>query len=99
MCFMLHAGTSSPIPRSEWKKESPAIWVRPLVEGEERIRAHFSKPEVQYIGSTSCCGCDFPNAMFQGGDWPEIEFAQVDEEAIDEESVELYGVWAGDYET
>jgi hypothetical protein len=114
MCFLLYAGTINPIPRRSWDKEAPDISVRSLTEPEEGVRAHFNRPEVQCIGSTSCCGCDFPWVMFQGGDWPIAENTEMDEELsasdlfnrkalvellrkIDEDTVELYGVWAGDY--
>jgi hypothetical protein len=30
---------------------------------------HFSSPEVQYIGPTSGCGCDFPHVILQNGEW------------------------------
>jgi hypothetical protein len=79
---MLYAGTVSPIPRKDWSKEAPSLWVRSLVENEEPIRVHFSRPEVQFIGSTSSCGCDFPHAMFQNGYWPE---ADITPEERDEE--------------
>ena len=75
MCFVLYAGTSKPLPRSAFNPEAPAVWVTSLTEHDAAIRAHFSKPEVQYIGSTSQCGCDFPHAILQNGDWPEIEVA------------------------
>jgi hypothetical protein len=29
---------------------------------------------VQYIGSTSGCGCDFPHATLQNSSWPEIGY-------------------------
>jgi hypothetical protein len=80
MCFLLYAGTSEPIPRKKWIQEAPDISVESLRGDEELIKEHFSKPEVQNIGSTSNCGCDFPSAMFQGGDWPEIEYVEKDEE-------------------
>ena len=75
MCFVLYAGTVKPLPRSAFNPEAPAVWVTSLTEHDAAIRAHFSKPEVQYIGSTSQCGCDFPHAILQNGDWPEIEVA------------------------
>ena len=70
MCFQLYAGTSKPIPRSEWNQSAPDLYVEALSEQAAAIRPHFSSPEVQYIGSTSCCGCDFPHLMFQNGEWP-----------------------------
>jgi hypothetical protein len=44
--------------------------VQPIRDEEAAIRAHFSTAEVQHIGSTSCCGCDFPNLIYQNGGWP-----------------------------
>ena len=109
---MLYAGTSHPIPRRSWDIDSPDISVRALTEDEAQITKHFSLPEVQNIGSTSCCGCDFPWVMLQNGSWPTDE--DYDEEltanelinrtglvgllrTIQNDSIELYGVWAGDY--
>lgn len=70
MCFVLYAGTLKPMLRKEWCGEAPDLSVRPLTERESPIATHFSKPDVQYIGSTSNCGCDFPHVMFQNGEWP-----------------------------
>ena len=70
MCFVLYAGTSKPMSRKEWRDEAPDVVVTPLSERETAIAAHFTKPEVQYISSTAGCGCDFPYAMNQNGDWP-----------------------------
>jgi hypothetical protein len=58
------------MPQKEWNKDAPDLSVMGLSERESPIAAHFSKPRVQYIGSTSCCGCDFPHLMYQNGDWP-----------------------------
>jgi hypothetical protein len=117
MCFVLYAGTTRPLPRKTWQKEDPNINVEPLTERDAPIKTHFSTPEVQYIGSTSGCGCDFPHAMFQNGGWPEIDFQEdLDEDPariandkqnrealVDllrksgEKTVELYGIWDGDF--
>jgi hypothetical protein len=70
MCFVLYAGTNKPIPRRAWQKESTRLPVGSLSDREAPIRMHFSSPEVQYIGSTSGCGCDFPHAILQGEEWP-----------------------------
>ena len=115
MCFVLYAGTSKPIPRKEWRNDAPDLSVKALTERESPIAAHFSKPEVQYIGSTSDCGCDFSHVMFQNGDWPWFDDGEHDPEleasdrynrealvkllrATDEQTVELYGVWDGDFD-
>jgi hypothetical protein len=116
MCFMLYAGTDKPIPRKAFDMSAPNISVENLSPDEERIKVHFHKSEVQNIGSTSNCGCDFPHAILQGGNWPEADYySEQDEEraasdrfnlealvgllcSTQEASVELYGVWSGDYD-
>jgi hypothetical protein len=116
MCFVLYAGTSKAMPRKEWCKDAPDLSVKTLAERESPITAHFSKPEVQYIGSTSGCGCDFPHVMFQNGDWPWWEDEDEDDRQrktteqrnreglvtllrqTSESSVELYGVWDGNFD-
>ena len=70
MCFVLYAGTTKSIPRSEFVEHAPNLHVESLTGNDAAIRTHFSSPEVQYIGSTSYCGCDFPHLMFQNGEWP-----------------------------
>jgi len=114
MCFVLYAGTSNPIPRKEWRDNTPDLSVQPLSERENAVAAHFNEPQVQYIGSTSQCGCDFPHVMFQNGGWPWFDDDEVDveREASDrynreglvallrqtgEATVELYGVWDGNF--
>ncbi len=80
MCFVLYTGTSRPIARKEWTKDAPDLCVKQLSEREKAVAAHFSKPQVQHIGSTSGCGCDFPHALLQNGEWPWFDFGQVDDE-------------------
>ena len=111
MCFILFAGTTKPIPRCEFCEYAPALSVLPLNEEEEPVRPHFSMPEVQCIGSTSGCGCDFPHLMLQNGEWPYYD-PEPDAErgathhqimealagllrATGERLVEFYGIWAG----
>jgi hypothetical protein len=69
MCFSLYAGTTKPIPRKSWDKESRGLSVDPLGECDTHVNAHFSLPEVQRIGSTAGCGCDFPHVTLTKGDW------------------------------
>lgn len=70
MCFVLYAGTSTPMQHVKWSEESPDVAVEALAESESQVPMHFSKPHVQYIASTSGCGCDFPYLMFANGGWP-----------------------------
>jgi hypothetical protein len=81
MCFVLYAGTTKPIPRRDWQKDSTNLAVESLTDRDAPIRIHFSSPEVQYIGSTSRCGCDFPHAILQGGEWPTY-FLGLEEDVI-----------------
>jgi len=115
MCFVFYAGTIKPIPRREWQKESTQLAVESLTDRDAPIRVHFNSPKVQYIGSTSRCGCDFPHAILQGGEWPTY-FLGLEEDATKlasdrfnrealfdllektgETTVELYGIWDGNF--
>jgi hypothetical protein len=109
---MLYAGTTKPIPRREFDEHAPNLSVNSLADEDSPVRAPFSKPEVQYIGSTSGCGCDFPHLMMQNGEWPKpisedtgrddsqhhnMEALVALLRTTGEETVELYGIWAGDW--
>jgi hypothetical protein len=63
MCFHLYAGTSRPLPRSEFDASDPRVHVSDLRASEASTRLIFNKPEVQYIGSSTHCGCGFPSVM------------------------------------
>jgi hypothetical protein len=113
MCFHLYAGTTSLLPRSEWNMSDPHVNVRDLAAPYAWTRLVFSKPEIQYIGSTTCCGCGFPSVMQDSaGGWSywldpikdAEEIAESKRECeelcqllaqLDEDEIELYGVWAG----
>ncbi len=113
MCFVLYAGTAAQIPRREWRKDAPDLSVLSLTEHDTPMQVHFSHPEVQYIGSTSGCGCDFPHVTLHKGEWSIFDFEKnVEQLASDrynrealvcllretgENVVELYGVWDGDF--
>jgi hypothetical protein len=87
MCFVLYVGTTRPLPRRKFDKDVADLPVESVTERDAGIAQHFTAPEVQYVGSTSGCGCDFPHAMFQSGGWPEIEYHR--NEGRDEEKDEL----------
>ena len=74
MCFVLYVGTTNPLPRRKFDKDSRALSVESLAERDAVIKQYFTKPEVQYVGSSSGCGCDFPHATLQNGTWPEIGY-------------------------
>ena len=90
MCFVLYAGTSKPIPLKDWIAEVPDLSVKALSEGELSIVAHFDSPHVQYIGSTSQCGCDFPNVTYQNGEWIWFESEHEDDFDRQRKATEQY---------
>jgi len=115
MCFTLFAGTTRPLPRRASGK-SPADFpltylpVESLEESELPVRTHFTKPEVQCIGSTTGCGCDFPSVAPQN-DWYHWEHPDIPEDPSDrfnrealvdllkssgDTTLELFASWNGD---
>lgn len=80
MCFQLYVATTKALPTRMWELGSPCLPVRPVGERDAIVKLHFSQPEVQFVGSTSGCGCDFPNVMFQNGGWPGYDDPEIDEE-------------------
>jgi len=110
MCF--YTGTNKPIPRREWSKRAPDISVSSLTEHDALIKAHFKSSEVQAIGSTAGCGCNFPHVLLQKGEWPIFDFDDTERvakfgqnrRALDtllrdtgEKTTELYGLWWGNF--
>jgi hypothetical protein len=72
---MLYAGTTDPLPRKEWDKDVRGLSVNALTESDASIVNQFTHREVQCIGSTSGCGCDFPHVTLTRGEWigyPEV---------------------------
>jgi len=72
---MLYAGTTSALPRKEWNKDIRGLSVNSLTENDASIINQFTRREVQCIGSTSGCGCDFPHVILTRGEsigYPEV---------------------------
>jgi hypothetical protein len=85
--------------------------VESLDEHELPVRAHFSMPEVQCVGSTAGCGCDFPSTGVQNGVWYHYEDPEATEDPSDrfnrealvdllrsagDANLELFASWNGD---
>lgn len=109
---MLYAGTNRAIPRKEWIDGAPDISVASLNEHDAPVKSAFRNPEVQCIGSTSSCGCDFPHVLLQNGGWPIFDFEDAERVATfsnnrnalakllretGEKQLELYGIWWGNF--
>jgi hypothetical protein len=113
MCFVLYVGTASPLPLRPWRQEAPALSVEEMSADKQAIKAHFASNVVQYVGSTSGCGCDFPHVltdtwrspMFQLEAFPETDASERSNaqelvtllRASGEKTIEVYGVWDGDF--
>lgn len=67
MCFSLYAGTVKQLPRKAWDKDVRGLSVVPLDQRDAYIISYFNLPEVQRIGSTAGCGCDFPHITLAKG--------------------------------
>lgn len=59
MCLMVYLASDHPAPLVPWDPNSPAFNVSALSAREEKVRTHFTKPHVYYIGSHEHCGCPF----------------------------------------
>ena len=70
MCFILHMASTAKVPRRAWDGNDRHLCVEDVHGVEERVRAHFTLPEVAYVGSSLVCGCGFRSVSFQDGDWP-----------------------------
>src|SRR5277367_5064255 len=92
MCFQLYAATQHALPRRKWEMGSTELPVEPLSEREAPIRSHFSYLEVQHIGSTTGCGCDFPHVMFQNGSWYYPEDYEPDADEAESDRVNREGL-------
>jgi hypothetical protein len=79
MCFMLYAGTNKPLPRKKWNRDAPDLCVKSLDGNDADVASHFTRPEVQNIGSTSGCGCDFPYVTLTRGKWVGYSDVEVDD--------------------
>ena len=80
MCFLLFAGTERQLPRRPWNETTRDVCVEALTEANIGIKSHFTKPHVQYVGSTSGCGCNFHYVSLHDGHWPVFVNDQKDPE-------------------
>lgn len=80
---MLYAGTKAPIPLISWNKDAPGLCVKSLSDRDAAVSSHFSLPIVQYLGSTSGCGCDFPHVTLSQGEWVGYSDDEVDDPELE----------------
>ncbi len=112
MCMMFHMATKINVPKIEWNKDLPAFNISDLSEENKDVLTHFNLPYVSYVGSDESCGCGFKHALRQDGLWlPVIGsedsgdgfknqrqlFDFINDNLIDQEFIEIYGCWDGDF--
>lgn len=73
MCFVLYLGArvAPPIVGPAGKMVKGWLHTRALRECDLPVCTHFTLPHVVYVGSDTGCGCNFRNASYQQGCWPE----------------------------
>ena len=109
---MFHMATKINVPKIEWNKDLPAFNISDLSEVNKDVLTHFNLPYVSYIGSDESCGCGFKHALMQDGQWfPVIDSENSDDgfknqkqlfdfikgNLIDQDFIEIYGCWDGDF--
>jgi len=107
MCFVLYMASDKRRREIPWDERTPAFHVSAEHTDAQKVRVHFSKPDVYYLGSSSYCGCDFPRAplwTYEKADDAEKQDVQenqarlhayLKECLVDEDCVELFGCWSG----
>lgn len=108
MCFLLYLASSKVRPAIAWDEKQPGFLVKIDDPEVEKVRSHFSRPHIHYLGSSDGCGCAFrrdPDWVFAGEEEARKQLIQESQLRLyrylseclqDEEAVELYGCWAGD---
>ena len=51
MCFILHIASEPVLSRRAWNELDRHVWIGDVDERCEPVRAHFSLPNVAYLGS------------------------------------------------
>ncbi len=71
MCFILHIASKTRVSRVQWNEKDRHVCVEDIHGDPDQVRAHFTFPEVAYVGSSLGCGCGFRSVSLQNGGWPE----------------------------
>lgn len=87
MCFMLYLAAACPLPDIPWDSAHPRLHTSVPGDREADLERHLSLPFRTCVGSSRHCGCGFRHAMYQNGEWPEIEFRDPDpDDTADEQA-------------
>lgn len=108
MCFFLYLASDNKLETEVWKEENPKVGISSKSDisfgGEEK----FKKENIYFVSSTEGCGCGFRQKFdVEYPDYIEITqklekdknqqqlFELIKKLLINEDSIELYGCWAG----
>jgi hypothetical protein len=106
----LFIAADEPLAIIPWSESECAFHVQALLDGEQSVRRHFTKPNVYYLGAHTGCGCGFA--------YGQMELKDEDDEAEDVASrksvaalqeyvrqavqrlgsVELFSSWQGEWD-
>ena len=104
MCLALYIFTNDTIPKSQWDKERPGIFVRAVDDGDAREPREWphTQKHIYYIGSYQGCGCgwfvvseeDEP-ADAQAKARDRLELGRI-VRSVEKETTWLVACWEGD---
>lgn len=114
MCMIFYLGSNRRLPLVPFNSKEPSFNSKELDESEMAVKRHFNACYITYVGSDTGCGCEFRYALKELNGWTPVggkdemhdESIQKNQEAlysyiktyVNEDSVELYCCWDGDYE-
>jgi hypothetical protein len=106
MCLVLYLASDRKLPKIDLDKAAPRFYVNPNDPDASNAAAHFTKPNMAYVGSDNGCGCGFrrehdymiddPEQIASKNDNQKRLHDYVAESLANETFVELYSCWSGD---
>ena len=64
MCLALYVASDKPLPLIPWNESLPDFTVIHLIEEDQKVVAHFSKPCIYFVATKLGCACDFQYGQY-----------------------------------
>ncbi|MBI2481221.1 MAG: hypothetical protein HYV60_22055 [Planctomycetia bacterium] len=106
LCLVLYLASETKLPAIDRDEAAPSFYVNPNDPDASNAGAHFTKPNMAYVGSDNGCGCGFrrehdymiddPEQIASKNDNQKRLYDYVAARLADETTVELYSCWSGD---
>jgi hypothetical protein len=105
MCMMVYVASDYALFTWEWDQANPQFHVAELIDCDEPVRRHFSKPCVYYAGSHEGCGCGFDYGEYEGYEDDDLPAKRESRRRLAEflvvalqhqPAVEVFACWDGD---